>query len=110
MRWLLLLLSLFPIEARAEIGIASYYSSKFQGKKTASGTLFNKNKLTAAHKYLKFGTIVRVINLSNDKEVFVTISDRGPYTRGRIIDLSEAAAKKIGIFGNSKVKLIVQNK
>jgi len=110
MRWLLLLLSLFPIEARAEIGIASYYGSKFQGKITASGTLFNKNKLTAAHKHLKFGTIVRVINLSNDKEVLVTISDRGPYTRGRIIDLSEAAAKKIGIFGNSKVKLIVQNK
>ena len=51
-----------------------------------------------------------MINLSNDKEVLVTILDRGPYTRGRIIDLSEAAAKKIGIFGNSKVKLIVQNK
>ena len=105
-----MLLSLISIDAKAEVGIASYYGSKFQDKRTASGTIFNKDSLTAAHRHLRFGTVVKVINLNNNKEVLVTISDRGPFTRSRIIDLSEAAAKKIGIFGNSKVKLIVQNK
>ena len=79
----------------------------FQGKKTASGELYDKNNLTAAHKTLPFGTKVKVTDLKNNKSVIVTITDRGPYTKKRIIDLSYAAAKEIGLIkpGLSKVRL-----
>ena len=90
-----------------QTGIASYYGKGFNGKKTANGEIFNKNTLTAAHRTLAFGTKVRVTNLSNGKKVTVRINDRGPYAKGRIIDLSEAAGKKIGldISGTARVKL-----
>lgn len=80
-----------------ESGQASFYGAGdgFNGKKTANGETFNKNKLTAAHKTLPFGTIVKVTNLSNGQTVKVRINDRGPFVKGRIIDLSEKAAKKI---------------
>lgn len=80
-----------------ESGQASFYGAGdgFNGKKTANGETFNKNKLTAAHKTLPFGTIVKVTNLSNGQSVKVRINDRGPFVKGRIIDLSEKAAKKI---------------
>lgn len=71
--------------------IASYYHNKFNGRKTASGERFSNNKLTAAHRKLTFGTKVRVTNLVNDKSVIVLINDRGPFTRGREIDLSKRA-------------------
>ncbi len=71
--------------------IASYYHNKFNGRKTASGERFSNNKLTAAHRKLTFGTKVRVTNLVNDKSVIVVINDRGPFTRGREIDLSKRA-------------------
>lgn len=70
---------------------ASYYAEKFHGKKTASGKLFDMYKLTAAHKTFKFGTKVRVTNEANGKSVIVEITDRGPYVRGREIDLSKKA-------------------
>ncbi|WP_130733244.1 septal ring lytic transglycosylase RlpA family protein [Flavobacterium sp. J27] len=70
---------------------ASYYHDKFNGKKTASGSIFNNSKYTAAHKKLPFGTKVLVTNVANHKSVLVTITDRGPYTKGREIDLSKAA-------------------
>jgi rare lipoprotein A len=76
-------------------GVASYYGSGFHGKKTASGERFDRWGFTAAHKYLPFGTKVKVTNTSNQKSVIVTINDRGPYTKGRIIDLSEGAMRKI---------------
>ncbi|VXB28619.1 putative endolytic peptidoglycan transglycosylase RlpA [Flavobacterium sp. 9AF] len=81
---------------------ASYYHDKFNGKKTASGSIFNNSKYTAAHKKLPFGTKVLVTNIVNNKSVVVTITDRGPFTKGREIDLSKAAfmelteQKKIG--------------
>jgi rare lipoprotein A len=78
-------------------GVASYYSDKFDGRKTASGDIFRQNKLMAAHRTLPFGTRVKVKNLSNGKTVKVTINDRGPFVQGRTIDLSKKAAKKIGI-------------
>ncbi len=78
-----------------EIGEASYYSNKLHGKKTASGQIYNKNHFTAAHRTLPFGTKLKVTNLSNNKFVVVTINDRGPYAKSRIIDLSLAAAKEI---------------
>ena len=68
---------------------ASYYHDKFNGRRTASGKRFDNNKLTAAHKTLKFGTKVKVTNPKNQKSVVVTINDRGPFTKGREIDLSK---------------------
>ena len=89
------------------IGIASYYGGNFHGKRTASGEMFNKNAMTAAHRSLKFGTKVKVTNLRNGKTVLVKVNDRGPHVQGRIIDLSQAAAKKIGLKGVARVKLEV---
>ena len=88
-------------------GKASYYSDQFHGRKTANGETFNMNKLTAAHPSLPFGTWVRVTNLSNGKDVVVRINDRGPFVKGRIIDLSVHAATELGIIqsGTVKVKL-----
>jgi rare lipoprotein A len=93
----------------AEEGVAAYYSNKFQGRKMVNGTRYDKNKLTAAHKTLPLGTKVKVTDLKNNKSVVVTITDRGPHSKKRMIDLSYAAAKKIGLInaGLSKVKLDV---
>ena len=93
-------------------GIASYYGGKFHGKRTASGEIFNKNAMTAAHRSLAFGTKVKVTNLRNGRTVLVRVNDRGPHVRGRIIDLSQAAAKKIGLSyaGTARVKLEVLKK
>jgi rare lipoprotein A len=91
--------------APGEQGVASWYGPRFHGRKTASGERFNTNDLTAAHKTLPFGTRVRVTSLVNGREVVVRINDRGPFIRGRIIDLSHAAAKAIGLSGVKPVKL-----
>lgn len=91
-----------------EYGIASWYGPGFHGRRTASGEIYNMYKLTAAHKTLPFGTYVRVINLKNGKSVIVKINDRGPFVSGRIVDLSYAAAREIGMLktGTASVKLI----
>ena len=78
-------------------GVASYYSNRLHGRKTASGERYNKNLLSAAHKTLPLGTMVRVTRMDNGKSVDVRINDRGPYCGGRIIDLSFLAAQKIGL-------------
>jgi len=78
-----------------ETGTASFYADEFDGKKTANGEVYNMNDLTAAHPSYPFNTLVKVINLSNQKSVEVRINDRMPQFKGRIIDLSFAAAKKI---------------
>ncbi|CAM3063013.1 septal ring lytic transglycosylase RlpA family protein [Streptobacillus ratti] len=90
-----------------QTGIASYYGERWNGRKTASGEIFDTWKVSAAHKKLPFGTKVKVTNLSNGKSVIVRINDRGPYIKGRVIDLSKAAFKKIENFnkGITKVKL-----
>lgn len=90
-------------------GTASYYGPGFHGKKTANGETFNMHQLTAAHRTLPFGTKVKVINVSNNKSVIVRINDRGPFIRGRIIDLSYEAAKRLGFLkkGHTRVKLII---
>jgi len=92
-----------------QTGVASWYGPGFHGKKTANGEKFNKNKFTAAHKTLPFNTLVKVINTENGKSVTVRINDRGPYAKDRIIDLSEAAGKKIGITktGTAFVKILL---
>ena len=78
-----------------EIGLASFYADKFDGRITASGEVFNQNKMTAAHRTLPFGTKVKVTRIDNKKSVTVTINDRGPFVNNRVIDLSKAAAKKL---------------
>ena len=90
-----------------QTGMASYYADKFNGRKTANGEIFDSNKLTAAHKTLPFGAIVKVTNLINNKSVIVRINDRGPFVSGRIIDLSKAAAKKINLLEAGVVKVSV---
>jgi rare lipoprotein A len=86
-----------------QTGIASWYGPGFQGRRTANGERFNTNELTAAHKTLPFGTRVRVRAVGSGKEVIVRINDRGPFIRGRIIDLSQAAARVLGIAGVGQV-------
>jgi rare lipoprotein A len=85
---------LFTITTSAQTyeGKASYYADKFEGRPTASGVKYRANEFTAAHRNLPFGTVVRVTNLENKREVIVTINDRGPFVKNRIIDLSKAAA------------------
>ena len=88
-----------------EVGTASWYGPGFQGRKTANGEIFDTYTLTAAHKSLPFNTLLKVTNISNDKYVVVRINDRGPYARGRIIDLSKAAKTEIGMDGLAPVKI-----
>ena len=97
-----------PVKKEASFeqrGKASFYARKFHGKETASGETFNNNELVAAHKTLPLGT--RVTNLENDRAVVVRINDRGPYIRGRIIDLSRAAARRVDMVedGTTAVKV-----
>ncbi|MBB4863500.1 rare lipoprotein A [Pseudomonas nitritireducens] len=91
---------------RAE-GTASYYGKAHHGKRTASGERFNQNALTAAHRTLAFGTRVKVTNLDNGRSVVVRINDRGPFGRGRIIDVSKAAAEQLNMLrsGTAPVRL-----
>lgn len=95
-------------KGKVEKGEASYYADKFHGHPTASGEKYNKKAFTAAHKTLPFGTKVRVTNLKNNKSVDVIINDRGPFKAGRIIDLSRAAAEKIGLINDGVAKVTVE--
>ena len=95
-----------PLE-RLEIGIASWYGKQFHGRKTASGERFDMEALTAAHPKLPFGSWVRVRNLFNGRSVDVRINDRGPHIKRRIIDLSRAAARALGVSGTHEVELSV---
>jgi rare lipoprotein A len=90
-----------------QIGEASWYGAAHQGKPTASGEKFDQARLTAAHRSLPFGTKLKVTNLENGKTVEVEINDRGPFAENRIIDLSHAAAKALGMkeSGTAKVRL-----
>jgi len=91
----------------SEIGLASWYGPPYAGRKGADGTVYDQNAMTAAHLTLPMGTMVRVTNLTTNQSVVVKITDRGPFVRGRIIDLSLAAAKATGVYraGVAKVKV-----
>lgn len=80
------------------VGKASFYAKYFHGRKTASGEIFSNSKMTCAHKTLPFGTRLKVTNLQNGKWVVVTVNDRGPFVKGRIADLSQAAAKELSFY------------
>ena len=93
-------------------GVASYYAASFAGRRTASGDRFDPHALTCAHRSLPIGTMLRVTNLANGRSVLVRVNDRGPWTRGRILDMSRAAARDIGMIqaGKAMVRLeIVRN-
>ena len=90
-----------------QVGEASWYGPGFQGRKTANGERFDTYEMTAAHKTLPFNTLIKVTNLHNDISVVVRINDRGPYIRGRIIDLSKAAKEEIQMGGLAQVRLEV---
>ena len=92
---------------------ASYYGENHHGRKTASGEIFNMYKYTAAHKYLKFGTMIKVTSLETDKSVIVRINDRGPFIKGRDLDLSKSAFFEIApsrLSGIMKVKIEIIKK
>lgn len=96
----------------SQTGMASFYNDKFEGKTTASGEVFSQSKLTAAHKTLPFKTKIKVTNLANNRSVIVTVNDRGPFVKGRILDLSKKAAVKLDFVdqGVAKVKWQVLEK
>ena len=83
------------LTTRLTVGIASYYASRFHGRRTASGTTYDETAMTAAHRTLPFGTVLRVTNLTNLRSVIVKVTDRGPYVRGRMLDLSRGAAREL---------------
>ncbi len=88
-------------------GFASYYASRFDGQRTTSGHRYNPDKMTAAHESLPLGTVVRVVNPASKQEVSVTITDRCASKSFHFIDLSRAAAKKIGLWGKGKIKVVI---
>jgi rare lipoprotein A len=92
-----------------QFGVASYYARRHHGRRTANGERFDMDQLTAAHRTLPFGTVVRVTDVASGRSVTVRINDRGPYAAGRVIDLSRAAARQLGILeaGVAKVQLDV---
>ena len=96
--------------ANVRIGAASWYGPGFIGKKTASGDIFDPTKFTAAHRTIPLGRRVRITHLANGKSVEVVINDRGPYTEGRMIDLSQAAANALGMIGHGIAKVRVEER
>ncbi|HEX4416319.1 MAG TPA: septal ring lytic transglycosylase RlpA family protein [Kofleriaceae bacterium] len=97
-----------PGVSQTQRGMATFYGDE-QGTQTASGERFNKNQLTAAHRTLPFGTRVRVTNTKNGRSVVVRINDRGPFgNRGRIIDVSEAAARQLGMIDAGVVPVVLE--
>jgi rare lipoprotein A len=91
-----------------QVGMASWYGPGFHGRKTASGERFDQNDMTAAHRKLPLGTEVKVTNLENGRSITVEINDRGPYAKGRVLDLSKAAARRLGMVENGVAKVRIE--
>lgn len=90
-------------------GKASFYSNKLHGRHTSDGSIYHKDSLTCAHRTLPFGTMLKVTNQKNGKEVVVKVTDRGPFTRGRIVDLSYAAANELGMIAAGVATVSIEN-
>lgn len=99
------LVAVWSANSYYEVGIASWYGPGFQGRRTSSGEIYDMFAMTAAHKTLPFGTVVKVVDLDTGKSVVVRINDRGPFIKGRIIDLSYAAAQKLGMVKKGLAKV-----
>lgn len=106
--FLLLAFTLTSNAQEEQYGLASYYADAFQGKKAASGIKYDKNKLTCAHNDYPFGSTLKVTHLENKKSVTVKVIDRGPYIQGRIVDLSRAAAQRIGLINDGIAQVKVE--
>ena len=98
----------FTALAQTQSGKASFYAMKFTGRKTASGERLHHDSLTCAHRTYPFGTQLKVTNPANGKQVIVRVTDRGPYVKGRIIDLSVKAARELGIIAQGIAPVIVE--
>jgi rare lipoprotein A len=112
---LILACALLPLISEAaakadlpQTGVASWYGNEFKGHKTASGGRYDPEQLTAAHRKLPFGTLVKVTNLRNNRSVIVKITNRGPYTRHRIIDLSRGAARKLDMIHSGVTRVLIE--
>lgn len=97
-----------PVAPRAQDGVGSYYGESFAGRRTASGERFDPKAFTAAHRDLPFGTRIRVTNLDNGRTVVVRINDRGPFADGRIVDVSWAAARELGMLRSGVARVRVE--
>ncbi len=97
-----------PSQVYRETGIAAWYGKELQGRKTASGEVFDLHGLTAAHRTLPLGTVIRVTNLDNFKTVRVTVNDRGPFVKNRILDLSYGAARELGFIEQGTVRVKIE--
>lgn len=95
-------------EREAQVGYASYYARAHDGRRTASGERYDMDAMTAAHRTLPFGTSVRVTNLQNGREAVLRVNDRGPFRKGRVIDVSYAAARKLGLVRSGVAKVRVE--
>jgi peptidoglycan lytic transglycosylase len=98
-----------PAPGTRIVGLASWYGQRHQGHATASGELYDMNKLTAAHRTMPFGTRLRVTNVENGRSVVVRVNDRGPWVNDRVLDVSQAAAKSLGMIGDgvTKIEIVV---
>ena len=96
-----------PRGAYSQKGLGSYYANKFAGRATASGTIYRPGEMTAAHNTLPFGTLIRVTNTRNSRSVEVTVTDRGPHTKGYIVDVSRRAAVQLDIIEAGVVPVVV---
>jgi rare lipoprotein A len=96
-----------PPREEPEVGLASYYARSLQGRRTASGDRYDGREMTCAHRRYAFGTVLRVTDLETGRSVEVTVTDRGPFTEGRVIDLSRAAARRLGMLerGVARVRI-----
>jgi rare lipoprotein A (peptidoglycan hydrolase) len=99
----------YIMSVEGDSGIASFYADEFHGRRTSSGELYNMNDLTCAHRWLPFGAMLKVVNVSNGNEVTVRVNDRGPFKHGRVIDLSKKAAQELGFVskGTAFVRIYV---
>ena len=96
------------LNSQSQVGKASFYSRKATGTRTANGERLHHDSLTCAHRSLPFGTMLRVTHLGNGRQVVVRVNDRGPYVRGRIVDLSRSAAQALGMLGEGVAEVIVE--
>lgn len=94
--------------AGTQVGLASYYSRRHHGRRTASGARFDMHAMTCAHRTAPFGTRLRVTNLESGRSVVVTVTDRGPFKRGRVVDVSHAAARRLGMLEDGVVRVRVE--
>ena len=107
--WLMMLCVTTASAQKVILGKASFYGDEFHGRMTSDGSIYHRDSLTCAHRTLPFGTLLKVRNMKNGREVIVKVNDRGPFIKGRIVDLSYAAAEEIGMINSGVARVEVKN-